>query len=480
MYLSLDGRGPRYAQLIRALKEAILDGRIAAGTRLPASRALANELDLSRNTVLIAYDQLRAEGFIEAHVGSGTWVAALTLSPKPKAPRLAVPPQSRYARRVRRTHERRLGRLHRGLRYDLQYGEPLTNPTIMKSWRRELTRAASDVHIDYPDPRGLPALRDAICGYLARRRGILAQRKDVLIVSGAQQAFSLTARVLVNEGETVVLEEPGYFGLRQLMQAHGAQTVPVRTDSEGLTCTSLPTRGVRLICVTPSHQFPSGAVLSARRRLDLLRYAGRRRCWILEDDYDGEFRFDARPLAPLRALDQCDCVIYVGTFSKMLFPSMRLGYMVLPEALREDFLAAKWLSDMGTSAIEQAALANFMSGGGFERHLRQATRTLKARRRALLGGLRRHAGERVETVDSPAGMHVVVWLRGYSRAAAAALIERARRYELGLYSIAPHYAKPPSRQGLLLGYAGLPASDLEEAMQLFGRCLDEQRLTPPS
>lgn len=474
MYLTLDGRGPRYAQLIRALKAAILDGRVGAGARLPATRALAAELGVSRNTVMVAYDQLRAEGFVEGRVGSGTRVAALAVAPAPKARRRNVPPQSAYTRRLRKWQRRGIGFVHHGLRYDLQYGEPLTNPEIANAWRRELTRAATETRIGYPDPHGLPALRDAICEYLARRRGILAERDDVLIVSGAQQAFTLAARVLVDEGDTVVIEEPGYFNTRQAMQAHGARLAAVRTDTEGLDCAALPSSGVRLICVTPSHQFPGGSVMSPARRLDLLRYAGRERCWIIEDDYDGEFRYDAHPLAALRALDEGDRVIYVGTFSKMLFPSMRLGYMVLPAALQEDFTGAKWLSDMGTPAIEQAALASFMSGAGFDRHLRQASRTLKARRKALLAGLHQHAGDRVEVFDSPAGMHVVAWLRGYDRARAEALMERARRCGLGLYDIAPHYLKPPARQGLLLGYAGISTADIETAMDLFGRCLAEE------
>lgn len=473
LYLTLDGGGPQYAQLIRALKEAILDGRIGAGTRLPATRELAGELGMSRNTVLVAYDQLRAEGFVEGRVGSGTWVAELDIAPRPKAARQRVPAQSRYMRRARRHFRTGIGRQHYGLRYNLQYGEPLVNPEIMNAWRRALTRAATELRFDYPDFRGLPALRDEICAYLARRRGIVAERDDVLIVNGAQQAFTLAARLLVDEGETVAFEEPGYFAARQSLQAHGAHLHAVRADAQGLDYRKLPEHGARLVYVTPSHQFPGGSVMSPARRLGLLRYAERWNAWILEDDYDGEFRYNARPLAALRALDDGDRVMYVGTFSKMLFPSMRLGYMVLPAALREDFRAAKWLADMGSSVIEQAALADFMAGPGFDRHLRQVAAILKARRRALLAGLERHAGERVTVFDAPAGMHVTAWLRGYTHERSEALIEHARHYGLGIYPIAPHYLKPPARPGLVLGYAGLPVEDIEEAMRLLGRCLDE-------
>lgn len=473
LYLTLDGTGPQYAQLIRALKEAILDGRIAAATRLPATRELARELRISRNTVLVAYDQLRAEGFVDGRVGSGTWVAEIEIEPRPTTARLRVPAQSRYMHRARRHVRFGIGTQHYGLRYNLQYGEPLVNPEIMNAWRRALTRAATDLRFGYPNPRGLPALRDAVCGYLARRRGIVAERRDVLIVNGAQQAAALAARLLVDEGDTVVFEEPGYFAARQSLQAHGACLHAVPTDDEGLDCRRLPANGARLVYVTPSHQFPGGSVMSLARRLELLRYAERWGSWILEDDYDGEFRYNTRPLAALRALDEGDRVMYVGTFSKMLFPSMRLGYMVLPAALRDDFRTAKWLADMGSSAIEQAALADLMTGPGFDRHLRQVAAILKARRRALLAGLERYAGKRVTVFDAPAGMHVAAWLQGYTHERAEMLIEHARGYGLGIYPIAPHYQKLPPHPGLLLGFAGLPVEDIEEAMRLLGRCLDE-------
>ena len=216
-----------------------------------------------------------------------------------------------------------------------------------------------------------------------------------------------------------------------------------------------------------------------RLRLELLRYADTHQCWILEDDYDGEFRYDAQPLAALRSLDEGDRVIYVGTFSKVMFGAMRLAYMVLPAVLRDDFVNAKFLEDFACPVIEQAALAHFMEDGGFERHLRQARKELKARRETLVRGLLEHAGERVEIVDSPAGMHVVAWLRGYDRARAEALIDLAHERGLGLYPMAPYYRHPPARQGLLLGYCGLSSIELRQAMQLFGRCLDDMdaRLT---
>lgn len=474
MFLELDGHGPQYAQLIRGIKKAMLDGHIVAGSRLPPTRVLADEFDLSRTTVLAAYEQLRAEGFIVSRVGAGSYAASLQQAAgSSHPPDQAIEPPSRYAQRARIVQNKGIAGGHRGLRYNLQYGAPLVNPALNGVWGRELARAAAYTPLDGMRSQGLPALRQQVCNYIAHRRGIRASPDEVVIVSGTQQAVSLAARVLLNEGDAVVLEEPRYFGAYQALAAHGAIICPVRTDEDGLVCAELPSPAPPLICVTPSHQFPTGSVLSLQRRQELLRYADTQRCWILEDDYDGEFRYDAHPLAALRSMDQNDRVIYVGTFSKVMFGSLRLAYLVLPAALRDDFITAKFLSDFACPVIEQTALAHFMENGGFERHLRRAHKELRLRRDALIRGLLEHAGERVEIVHSPAGMHVVAWLPGYDQTRVDALIELAHERGLGLYSMAPHYQHAPPRQGLLLGYCGLSAIELNEAMQLFGRCLDD-------
>jgi len=212
-------------------------------------------------------------------------------------------------------------------------------------------------------------------------------------------------------------------------------------------------------------------VLSLARRMELLAWAERAGCWLIEDDYDGEFRYDARPLAALKSLDRAGQVLYIGTFSKVLFPALRLGYMVLPPRLRDAFVAGKWLTDRGCPAIEQAALARLMATGAFERHLRATGKALKLRRAALLDALRRHAGDAVEVADSSAGMHVLAWLPRLRHGQVRELIERARARGLGLYPIAPYYLKPQARSGLLLGYADLPPADLDAAMRIFGECL---------
>jgi GntR family transcriptional regulator/MocR family aminotransferase len=477
MHLQMDGKGPLHAQLTRALKSAMFAGGVSRGTRLPATRLLARELGLSRNTVLAAYEQLRAEGFVAARVGSGSYVTP-PMQPAfaPPAPAsVTLPPQSEYARRGRAFHDHAnmAGRATPGMRYAFSYGVPYTNPALTNAWARELAHAAAYTPPAYPMTQGVPALREAVCDYLARRRGVQTTPADILIVGGTQQAMSLTARVLLDPGQSAVVEEPHYTAMREVLQIHGARVHAVDVDAQGLRLDALPTPAPRLLYVTPSHQFPSGVVMSLGRRLALLDYARQHGSWIFEDDYDGEFRYDAQPLAALQSLDRGGQVIYVGTFSKVLFPSLRLGYLVMPPGLRQDYITAKWREDFGTSAIEQAALASFMANGGFERHLRRTGRALNERRNALLRALRECLGDQVEVADSRAGMHLVAWLRDYDTARGAALIEHARSLGLDLYPIAPYYARPLARTGLLMGYASMSVVEIEQAVRLFARCVKD-------
>jgi GntR family transcriptional regulator/MocR family aminotransferase len=473
MHLILDGLGPLSAQVARSLRAAL--GSYSIGVRLPPTRLLAQELGVSRNTVLAAYEQLRAEGLIEARVGSGSYTTSQPPPIHQESRWLAVPPQSRYAARARGFNLEgwRAGRANEEIRYAFQYGLPLVNPALAEAWGREISRAAAYASPNYPDPQGILALREAICDYLLRRRGVLADPDDVLVVNGTQQAISLIARVLLDEGDSVAIEEPQYYAMRRVLQFHGANLVGVPVDEGGLCCDQLPAQPPKLICVTPSHQFPTGVVLSASRRKQLLEYAKERRCWILEDDYDGEFRYADKPLPALRSTDENDRVIYVGSFSKTLFPSLRLGYLVMPRALRRDFIATKWASDFGAPSIEQTALARYMKSGAFERHLRRTAPILYSRRAALIDGLRKCDDGRLDLVDSRAGMHIVVWLRERSEAQGQALIDNGRRQGLGLHSIGPHFIQPPDRAGLLMGFGGLSVSEIEQGLEIFSRCLDE-------
>jgi len=474
MFLRFDGNGARYAQLARALKRAILEGRLQAGAALPATRVLAAQLGLSRNTVLTAYEMLRAEQLAVARSGSGTFVSAAIVPARPPRHQAPVPPQTRYAERLRGLPQPALRGLAPRLRYDLHYGEPLIDPPLAGAWRRELACAVGGAHWGYPPAAGLRALRQAIAQYLARRRGVVCDADDVVVVSGTQQAVSLLARVLLDEGALVAIEDPGYELTSRTLQAHGARLLPVKVDAEGLRVQALPrSRPVRLVQVSPSHQFPSGATMSLARRLALLDYAAERGCWVLEDDYDGEFRYDGAAIPALRSLDLRERVLYVGSFSKVLFPGLRLGYVVCPSGLRDDLIGAKRNDDLGCSSLEQAALAALMQSGAFDRHLRHAAAELRRRRSALLEGLRRHCAAHLVVNDSQAGMHLVGWLPGWSARRIEALATLAAGRGLGLHPIGPHYRRQPAPQGLLLGYAALSAKQLQAATALLGECLDQ-------
>lgn len=473
MHLDFDGSGPLHGQLTRALKQAIAARRLVPGARLPATRELARDLGLSRNTVLAAYEQLGAEGFIEGRVGSGSYVADVAVrAPAPPGPRARKPVLAPFARSaLEQRADQPPGRRRRQLRYNLEYGVPLVTPALQSLWRRALGHAADDTDLDYPPAEGIPALRAALAGYLARRRGLVVDADDIVIVSGVQQGLDLCVRALLQPGETGALEEPHYQGTRQALLAHGAKLAPVPVDRDGIDVAALPVSGARLVCVTPSHQFPSGALMTLARRMALLDWASRHDAWIVEDDYDGEFRYDARPIAALKALDRAGRVIYLGSFSKVLFPALRLGYIVVPPSLRDALRATKWICDRGCPAIEQHALALLIGDGRFERMLRRTGRALTERRAALLRGLERHCRELVEVEGTSAGMHVTAWLTRHPRHAVEAVIAAGERRELGLYPISPYYVTRPPSAGLLLGYSALSPRDLGEATRRLGEVL---------
>lgn len=473
--LQLDGNGPLHAQLTRALKQALATGQLRQGSRLPPTRFMSQQMGVSRNTVLAAYEQLRIEGYIDGRVGSGSYV---TLPARPSPAPLEtppLPPQTRFTARARQVHDQDNlpGKRVPGVRFSFQYGAPYTHPAVTTAWARELGHAALYTSPGYPWAQGLPELRQAICGYVLRR-GVEARPEDVVIVAGTQQAVSLCARVLFDPGDPVAIEEPQYHAARVILQAYGAQLQPVPVDDQGLRVEALPATAPRVIYTTPSHQFPRGGTLPPDRRAALLDYAARNECWIIEDDYDGEIRYDARSLPSLKSQDENGRVIYVGTFSKTLFPSLRLGYLVVPRGLRRDFISAKWMEDFGASAIDQAALAGFITSGACDRHLRRSLAALRERRDALLNGLHRMNEGRLSFMDSQAGMHIPVWLNHRDREQGRQFVDRARRMGLGLYSIAPYYLDPPDRAGLILGYAGLPVGDIEQALEVLRQCLDAE------
>jgi GntR family transcriptional regulator/MocR family aminotransferase len=412
VWLQLDGDGSLYRQTYRALRAAILDGRLPSGVRLPSSRTLAREAKLARNTVLQAYEQLVAEGYAVSRRGAGTFVAselpeALARPADPDSDagreRLEAAPLSAYGERAMRHLPRRVtwGRRPPTPRYDFRYGDPAYDDFPHATWCRLLARRArraSERHLSYSSPGGAPELRETLASYLARTRGVACQPDDVLVTYGTQQAIDLTARVLIDSGDPAVVEEPGYLGIRNALEIAGAEVIGVPVDDEGLPPDALEGRAAKLVCVTPSHQFPLGGVMPLARRVALLDRAGRTGAFVLEDDYDGEFRYDGRPLESLQALDRSGRVLYAGTVSKVMFPALRIGYLVMPPSLREALLAAKAFADTGTAHLEQRVLADFIREGFFERHLRRARVRNASRRAALLRALDSELGDAVEVV----------------------------------------------------------------------------------
>jgi GntR family transcriptional regulator/MocR family aminotransferase len=378
MLLRLDGAGPLYQQTYRALRSSILEGRFAPRALLPSSRALARELGVSRTVTLTAFEQLGAEGYVVGRSGSGTRVAAtlpdglLEVENRQPAPDASVlePQLSSAGRRMlaQAPLVERPGEKH--LPFDFEYGFAPPEPASRKTWRRLLAQAAQSGDLDYAPPQGSLRLRTALVEHLLHHRGVDCQAEQIVLVSGSQQALDLCSRLLLDPGDGVVIEDPHYQGARAVLLASGARLFPVPVDEHGLDVDEAVRRRYRprLVYVTPSHQFPTGAVMPIARRMALLDWAAKCEAFIVEDDYDGAFRYGGRPVEAVQALDTRGLTIYVGTLSKVMFPALRLGYVVLPESLVPAFRAAKWLADRHSPSLEQEALAAFMESGLYERH----------------------------------------------------------------------------------------------------------------
>ena len=474
MLLNLRGPGPLYRRIYHALKSEIGAGRLLPGARLPSTRALAADLDVSRNTVVLAYEQLAAEGYLANRDRSKATVAGKAPSPslpassRPKAkdrPRLSA-----YGRRLTKDPAMAPSgsyAIRPGLRYDFRYGRPAIHEFPRETWRRLLAARARRNSLDtfgYAAPSGYTPLRKALADYLRRARGLNCDADQIVIVNGSQQGFDLAARVLLDPGDAVVIEEPHYHGSRLPFEAVGAKLIAIPVDAEGLETSRLPAVA-RLACVTPCHQFPTGVIMPLGRRLALLDWASRTGAWVIEDDYVSEFRYEGRPLEALQALDRAGRVIYVGTFSKTLFPALRLAYLVLPHALVKSFVAAKWMADRYTAMLGQEALTDFITSGHFERTLRRSSARNAVRRRVLIEALDRHFGGRVEIAGENAGVHLLVWLNRVAPREVDSLIARAARAGVGVYPISPYYLRPPRRAGLLFGYASLTEADIRAGIR---------------
>jgi GntR family transcriptional regulator/MocR family aminotransferase len=466
------GQGTLAQDLHQQLRSAILDGRLAAGSPLPATRQVAAALAVARNTVVAAYDLLIAEGYAIPRKGAKALVADLasrrSSKPSPWLQPLEDP---------RLNPLWRASFLHPSPARDLpersfRLGIPDHRHFPHDIWRRlsaQSLRAWSKTGFSYPPSEGIPALREAIAKHVAFARAVACSSEDVIVTSGAQQAFDLLARMLVDPGRTrVAVEEPGYPPLRAAFAAAGAQLVPIPVDGEGL-CVELLPDDVGVISVTPSHQSPTGVALSLRRRTALLEFARSRGAVIIEDDYDGEFRFGGRPLDALQTLDRNQLVFYIGTFSKSLFPSLRKGFVVAPQWARDALIAVKHCADSHCDTITQSVLAAFIREGHLARHVRRMRPIYAARREALLDGLRLHLGKWLEPIPSEAGLHLAARIRAPELA--SQIFAQARRHVPGAQSTGEYSLAPPDRPALAFGYGVIDADDIAVALSRFRRAL---------
>jgi GntR family transcriptional regulator/MocR family aminotransferase len=475
MLLRLDGEGPRYAQITRALCGLIQNGVLPPGTRVPPTRELARDLACSRNLVLLAYEQLILEGYLTSRGrGAGTFVSpdlpAGTTTEVDGDGASEPVALSRQARRIAEVTSQVVGVISqrtRSLDVDFVYGLSDPDPPLMTAIRAALKTALRERLFEYAKPAGDDVLRQQLAGRLRATRGIVRPAEQILVTSGAQQALEICARMLVDEGDRVIVEDPTYQGVNSVLVGAGAEILRVPVDRHGIVVSELPEGGppVRLVYVTPSHQFPTGAVMSAARRYALLAWARRRGAYIIEDDYDSEFRHDGRPIEALAAIHPG--VIYCGTFAKSLFPSLRLGYLWLPRGLMAAAVGCRWLIDLGSSAILQRVVGELMTTGAYDRHMRRMQRRHRARRDVLVSALRRHFGSDVEIEGEEAGAHFIAWLRCLPAARVDELTATCRSHGVGIYSARNALTVYSDRlaatrltrcAGLLLGY-GLVDTD---------------------
>ncbi|WP_338870854.1 PLP-dependent aminotransferase family protein [Myxococcus stipitatus] len=484
-FLSLDpgaGEGPLHRRLYERLREAILSGTLAPRSRLPSTRTLCSELGVSRGTVELAFSQLDAEGFLERRVGAGSVVAL---------PEHARRPRAAPARNGGVSSRAGLSRLGRHLAREVLPPEPEDvrpfTPCLpalelfpVKPWARAMARQArllAPARMTSGAPGGLRVLREAIAAHLGPSRGVRCDWRRVLVFSSTQQALDLTARLLLDEDDDVWLEEPGYLGARVAFASAGARLHPVPVDEGGLRVDVGLARAprARLAYVTPSHQYPLGVTMSLTRRLALLEHARASGMWLFEDDYDSEFRYATRPLAAIQGMDLAGRVLYAGTFNKVMFPALRLAFLVVPESLVEVFTSARAATDGHAPSLPQAALADFMEGGHYAAHLRQMRLVYAERRDALLDALRREGIEALRPGPSEAGMHLTALLA--SGIDEASLVARANERRLGARRLSPLYLGRAAERGLLLGFSGASPAGLRAAVKTLRGLLTPARGT---
>jgi GntR family transcriptional regulator/MocR family aminotransferase len=460
---------PLHRQIYEAWRQGILAGRFRQGDRVPSTRELAQALRVARSTVTQAYEQLIAEGYLQTTHGSGTFVRgdlyehSLPTPAKQAALSPAPIKLSRFAQR---------------LDQDFLYAPQPPSYICFSRWSPDVERFPLDLwrklvirHLRRPErtlldyarqSQGDERLRQEIAAYAARMRAVRCTPDQVVVLNGSQQALELCARLLCNPGDTVALEDPGYLGARRIFNSQGLRLAPAQVDEQGIVIETILKRA-RFVYVTPSHQFPTGVAMSLPRRLELLAWARKHGTTIVEDDYDSEYRYSGPPLPALQGLAQDVPVIYCGTFSKVMFPALRIGYAILPDTLVEPFRRAKWLADRSTPSVEQAALADFLAEGHLERHVRRMRRLYGERRAALVTALERQFGSSIEILGEAAGMHLAL------RTSDTQFGRRAERNKVQVVGSQPYYLGKPRNDEYLLGFSSLSVHSIREGVRRLGQ-----------
>jgi GntR family transcriptional regulator / MocR family aminotransferase len=462
-----------------------LDGILTAGARLPSPRSLADHLNVSRATTLLAYEQLAAEGYVTPRHGSGTFVARDLPDDLPRRLRFPRPSRTRHPQLSRRgaTLIAIPGRDMSGPSRPFRLGTPALDLFPFHQWTRLVDRRLRSMTIaqlDYGDAAGLGALREAIAELVETTRGTRCSADQVFIVAGSQRALQALATVLLDPGDTVWLEEPGYPGGRSAFVAAGARIVPINVDNHGLDVAAAVRRerNARMAYVTPSSQFPMGVPMSLPRRLALLKWASTAGAWIVEDDYDSEFRYGTRPFPCLHGLDPDGRVLYVGTFAKSMFPALRLGFLIVPTDLHDKFRAFRRASEVHPPSLEQMVLADFIAGGHYARHVRRMRAVYRERAEMLADAVEQLCGDALRLRKIQTGLHAVADLSGVG---AHQVCDEARKREVEVAPLSRFFAGHPTIEGLVLGFASTPTDMIRRGVEKLAASIESaRRLKPPT
>ncbi|WP_206023800.1 MocR-like pyridoxine biosynthesis transcription factor PdxR [Saccharibacillus alkalitolerans] len=456
-FLQRESPEPLYGQLCDWIRKEIEEGRLLPGMKMPSIRHLMTHLKVSRNTIETAYQQLQSEGYLESIPKRGIWVAEIE---KPLLP-MSAAEREEYVRPENGNAGERI--------VDFKYGTVDPHKFPLKHWKKALADAA-DQMLQYGDNQGEPELRREISNYLLQSRGVRCTPEQIVVTSGTQASVTLICRLLELRGKTAAMEEPGYYRTRSVLKDQGCRIAPVPLEKDGLSVQAVERSGADAVYVTPSHQFPFGMIMSVSKRMRLLKWAYRTGGYIIEDDYDSEFRYQGQPIPSLKSLDEQERVIYLGTFSKSFLPSARLSYLVLPPSLTVRYSRKFAHYHQSASPVIQKAIAGFMQSGEFEKHIRRMRKAYHRKHQALLKSIKQYMGSQADIVGEKSGLHILLKL---NNASAFETAEKALQKGVKVHSLSDYWSEPNAEADgyLMLGFGGLSAEDIETGIRSLAACL---------